>query len=45
MAMTAAVTVTARSQTAQFFVIDLNMRPYFLKYRVLIHRGLRRGPH
>ncbi len=29
MAVTAAATVTARIQTAQFLCIDLNMLPYF----------------
>ncbi|WP_324751989.1 hypothetical protein [Roseovarius sp. Pro17] len=29
MAMTAAATVTARIQKAQFLCIDLNMRPFF----------------
>ena len=37
MAATATVTVTARSQTTQFFDIDRNMRPYF---SCITHSGL-----
>jgi len=44
-AKAAAESVTTRIQITQFFVIDLNMRAYFLKYSVLIHRGLRRVLH